>query len=167
MKTSATMMVLLLLCTAIAPVTVAQKIKTSPELFGVRLGMSEPEAREHLNKIGRLEREERRDAVWMLDGDRRYAYLIVGFDKETRRVRYVTAKARDGGERVRYAEALDIKRAKHVAAATNNYKFTQEVPAQKNHSRYLITSSGTDPKFLTFLSVKSISRAGDKEDNDK
>jgi len=160
-------LLLLLWCAAVAPVAVAQKTKTGPELFGVQLGMSEPEARERLNKIGRLEKEERRDAVWVLDGDRRFAFLIVGFDKESRRVRYVTAKARDGGERVRYTEALDLKRAKHVAATTNNYKFTQEVRPQKGHARYLITASGTDPKFLTYLSVKSIARAGDAEDNDK
>jgi len=156
-------MVVLLLCAGVAPAVVAQK--TKPELFGVRLGMSEPEARERLNKIGRLEKEERRDAVWALDGDRRFAYIVVGFDKESRRVRYLTAKARDSGERVPYAEALDLKRAKHIAAAANNYWFTQEVRAQKSRPRYLITARGTDPKFLTYLSVKEIERVGVEEED--
>ena len=162
-------LVVLLLCAAVAPGAVAQKTKTQPELFGVRLDMSEAEARARLNKIGRWEEEKelRRDSVWALDGDRRFAYLVVGFDKETRRVRYVTAKAREGGERVRYAEVLDLKRARRVAAATNNYWFTQEVRPQKGHPHYLITGRGTDPKFLTYLSVKRIERASVEEDDDK
>ncbi len=154
-----------LLCAACAPSVSAQKTKS--ELLGIRLGMTEAEAREHLNRIGRLEREERRDAVWALKDDRRFAYAIVGFDKETRRIRYVTVKAREGGERVRYAEVLDLKRARRVASAPNNYWLTQEVRARSRRPRYLITARGADPTFLTYLSVKIVSaKAEDEEDEE-
>lgn len=153
----------LLLAAALAPPAAAQKTKS--ELFGLRLGMAEPEARERLSKLGRLEREERRDAVWALDGDRRFSHLVVGFDKESRRVRYVTAKARAGGARVRYADVLDLRRAKRVAAVPNNYWFTQEVRARNGRPGYLITARGADPEFLTYLSIKKIERAGEEDDD--
>ncbi len=159
MKTRAAMLVLLL-CAAAAPAAVAQK--TKPELFGVRLGMAEAEARARLSKIGRWEeeKEQRRDSVWELKGDKRFSHVAVGYDKETRRVRYVTAFARVGGARVRPADVLDLRLAKRITDPAGNYRLTQEVSAGKGHPAYIITVFGRDPEFLARLSVKRLERAG-------
>ncbi len=155
---------LLLLCAAVAPAAVAQQTKTKPELFGVQLGMSEPDARARLNKIGRWEeeKEQRRDSVWELKGDRRFSNVAVGFDKETRRVRYVTAFARAGGERVRATDVLDLGRAERYKDPAGNYHYTERVRASKNESGYVIIAVGKDPESLTRLSIKRLEQAGSK-----
>lgn len=158
---------ILLLCAAAAPAAVAQK--TKPELFGVRLGMAEREARARLDKIGRWEqeKEQRRDSVWELKGDRRFSYVAVGFDKEARRVRYVTAFARAGGERVRPADVLDLGRAKRIDDPAGNYRLTQEVRARRGSPGYLVRAFGKDPDFITRLTVQRIEgRGGEKDDDD-
>ena len=163
MKKRATIF-LLLLCAvaATAPATVAQK--TGPELLGVRLGMTEAEARTRLDKIGRWqeEKELRRDAVWKLK-DKRYREVAVGFDKETRRVRYVTAIAREGGAAVRPADVIDVRLAKRIANAhdpAGNYKLIQKVAADKNRPGYVVTVFGTKAAPLTRLAIELDEQAG-------
>lgn len=163
MKTRAAI-ITLLLCAALAPAARAQK--TGPELFGVRLGMEEAEARARLNKIGRWEEEKelRRDSVWALKADRRFREVAVGFDKQTRRVRYVTAIAREGGHPVRPADVIDVGRARRVANEhdpAGNYKLIQRVPAGKKRPGYVITVFGTKAAPLTRLAIEVDERAGD------
>ncbi|MDQ3133281.1 MAG: hypothetical protein M3Q76_00550 [Acidobacteriota bacterium] len=166
MKTRAAIFALLL-CGALVPAVVAQK--TKPELLGVRLGMAEAEARARLNKVGRWEqeKEQRRDSVWELEGDRRFSHVAVGFDKETRRVRYVTAFARAGGQRVQPAEVLELKRAERYTDPAMNYHYTERVRARRNRPGYVIIAVGKDPESLARLSVKIMQPAGGEEDDDK
>ena len=157
----------LLVCGAASPVAFAQKTKA--ELLGVRLGMKETEARARLDKIGRWEegKELRRDSVWELKGDQRFSHVAIGYDKATRRVRYVTAFARTDGQRVSPADVIDLKSAKRVIDPAGNYRLTQEVRAGKKHPGYIITVFGRDPKFLTRLSVKMFDGAGAEDAADK
>lgn len=157
--------IVLLLCAGHAP---AAAQKTKPELFGVRLGMAEAEARSVLNKIGRWEeeKEQRRDSVWELRGDKRFSHVAVGFDKETRRVRYITAFARARGERVRPADMLDLRLAKRINDPAGNYRLTQEVKGGRSRPGYVVLAFGKDPAALTRLSVKLSARPGDDDDDD-
>ena len=64
------------------------------ETEGIRLGMSRDEVRSSLATTARLEREERRrHEIWTLNGDPRFASLIIGYTKEWN-VRFVTAVAK-------------------------------------------------------------------------
>lgn len=136
-----------------------------PEILGVRLGMSLREARARLEKLGRLEREERKQQqVWALRDDPRFAFLIVGFDKDFSRVRFITAKAREGGERVRYADVLDLKRARQLGRA-GNYSYSQRV-RRGRRGAYVVSARGTDAEYLTYYSVRSLG-AGEEEEADE
>jgi hypothetical protein len=159
--------VALVMCAAFAQAAAAQK--TKPELFGVRLGMTETEARARLNQVGRWEeeKEQRRDSVWLLKGDKRFSHVAVGFDKETRRVRYVTAFARAGGERVRPADVIDLKLAQRVMDPAGNYSLRQEVRGHRSRPGYVVIAFGRDPEALIRLSVKLSTRVGDEDENDK
>jgi hypothetical protein len=154
----------LLLWAALAPATLAQK--TKPELLGVRLGMTEAEARARLDQIGRWEqeKEQRRDSVWELKDDKRFSHVAVGFDKKTRRVRYVTLFARAGGERVSPDEVLDLKRAESYTDPAGNRHYTERVrPRAKDSPAYVILAVGKDAASLTRLSVKVLEGAGAEE----
>ena len=71
--------------------------------------MSREEAHARLQKMGKLEKEERRQQeVWRLDGDPSYTHLMVAYDKEHASVRYVTAVANEQGRRVSYAEVMNL-----------------------------------------------------------
>ena len=93
--------------------------KTKSDVFGISLGMSHEAANKLLKKIGKLEKNESKlQEVWALNNDVSYSHLIVGFDKETNEVRFVTAKARENGKRVRYETVLDVKRQNKPARPT-------------------------------------------------
>lgn len=127
-----------------------------PEVLGIRLGMSAEEAHARLRKMGRLEREERKQQeIWALDNDERFAYVIIGFEKESGRVRYITAKARETGPRVRYADLLDLKDAKQIISPPK-YEYIREVAARGAQPRYAVILLGSDPQTLTYYSVKKL-----------
>jgi hypothetical protein len=70
---------------------------TTSKIIGTRVGMDKKAAHKRLQKIGKLEKEERKQQeIWALTNDPHYAYLIVAFNKERTKVRFVTAKAREG-----------------------------------------------------------------------
>src|SRR5689334_20094397 len=73
----------------------------APKILGIRLGMDYAKAHTLLTKLGHFKSEDERQEVWALRRDKRYEYLIVGFDRD-HRVRYVTALARPLGEPVDY-----------------------------------------------------------------
>lgn len=127
---------------------------TKTEVLGIKVAMKREDARRQLQKIGRLEKEERKQQeIWTLTNDRHYAYLIVAFDKENTKVRYFTAKAREGGQRIRYSDVVDIKKARQVGTV-NNYKYVLDVPGHGKHPGYTITARGTDPQYLTYFSIE-------------
>ncbi len=67
-----------------------------PEVLGISIGMSREAVRRKLARIGRPEKEERKQQeVWSLTGDGPYESVIVGFEKGYTGVRYVTARGTD------------------------------------------------------------------------
>ena len=145
---------LLMLCGGAAlPAAAAEP---QPEVLGIRLGMSREEAHARLSKMGRLEKEERKQQeIWSLAGDERFSHLIVGFEKESLRVRYVTAKARAAGKPVRYAEVFDLKGARQTVAPPR-YEYTREVAASGAQPRYAVLLLGSNPETLTYYSIKKL-----------
>src|SRR5215467_362252 len=96
----------------------AKASEPAPEILGVRLGMDHARARARLTSLARFKSEDERQEVWTLRQDKRYQYLIVGFDRE-RKVRYVTAVARPNGQPVDYSAIGDTSRAERREAAGN------------------------------------------------
>lgn len=128
--------------------------QTKSEILGVRVGMHKDAAHKLLQKIGKLEKEERKQQeVWALAKNPHYAYLIVAFNKEYTEVRFVTAKARDNGHRVRYSDVIDVKKARQEGA-TNNYKYVQEIPASDKNPAYTAVARGRDANYLTYFSLE-------------
>ncbi|MGH9902821.1 MAG: hypothetical protein ACRD68_13520, partial [Pyrinomonadaceae bacterium] len=128
-----------------------------PDALGIRIGMSQKEARGRLEKVGRLLKEERkRQEVWALDRDPHFASMILGFDGEYR-VRYVTLAARAGGAgRMRYSDVADVKGAQQTVGV-NNYKYTWRVAARGgDRPGYVVVARGTDPQYLSYFSIKKI-----------
>jgi hypothetical protein len=119
------------------------------DIEGVRLGMSRDEVRSSLAATARLEREERRrHEVWTLNGDARFASLIIGYTKEWT-VRFVTAVAKPDGTAVKYADVLDLAAAQHKAAGqTHTYTWVTGTPA------YTIIAIG-GPSRLDYLSLEN------------
>ncbi len=70
-------------------------------------------------------------------------------------MRFITAKARENGKRVRYDEVLDIKKARQ-AGSQANLNYIQDVPARGKKAAYKIVARGTDPIFLTYFSIERI-----------
>lgn len=124
------------------------------DVLGLRLGMSKEAAHKILKKIGKLEKNEsKQQEVWALSDERRFSYIIIAFDKEYTEVRFITAKARENGRRVRYDEVLNVKKARQ-AGSSANLNYIQDVPASGKKAAYKIVARGTDPKFLTYFSLE-------------
>lgn len=134
----------------------ASNREPKPEVSGVRIGESREAVHRRLEKIGQLEKQERKQQeVWLLKRDRHYSHLIIGYNKTYTEVRYVTAKAREGGRPVRYSDVLDLKSARR-SGSTNNNKYTLQVAARGNQPAYVLTARGADDKYLTYFSVEKI-----------
>lgn len=127
------------------------------DVLGLRLDISQQAVHSRLKKIGNLEREERgRQEVWTLKNDKRFSSLLVGYDKEYK-VRYVTAIARGGGQRMRYTEIAPLKSARAENTSVS-YSYTWEVKPGKNRRGYYLIAMGRDPQFLTSISIKRHNR---------
>lgn len=123
-------------------------------VLGIEIGMSRDDALKRLEKLGKLEREERRQQeIWSLTNEPHYSHIIIGFNKEKTKVRFVTAKARESGRRVRYADVLDIKKVEQTGT-TNNYKYQLKVSGHNKTPSYIVIARGTDAKYLTYFSIK-------------
>ena len=119
------------------------------DIKGVRLGMSRDAVRSGLASVARLEREERRrHEIWSINGDPRFASLIIGYTKEWN-VRFVTAVAKPDGTAVRYADVLDLAKATHKAAGqTHTYTWVTGTPP------YNVIAIG-GPARLEYLSIET------------
>ncbi len=147
---------LLLLCLITFGCSNSSKTQPASDILGIRIGMSSEDTIKRLNEIGKLEREERRQQeIWALNNDPHYSHLIVAFDKEKQKVRYITAKARENGSRLRYSDVMDIGKAQQTGS-TNNYKFTQEVQGNESTPGYTRIASGTDSDYLNYFSLKEL-----------
>lgn len=118
------------------------------DILGVRLDMPRDEVRSSLAGVATLEREERRrQEVWTLSNDPRFASLIVGYSKEWN-VRFVTAVAKPEGVAVHYDEVLDLASAEHRSAGeTHTYTWTTGTPP------YSVIAIGKAER-LEYLSLK-------------
>jgi len=149
MKIAVTICCLLLLAPACATV-----VEPKPEILGVRLGMTREEAHARLRTIGQLEKEERRQQeVWRLTGDPGYTHLMVAYNREYTSVRYVTAVANEQGRRLRYADVINLGRAREESTPASR-AYTQEVAARDGQPAFVAKAIGTDPTYLKYYSVE-------------
>jgi hypothetical protein len=118
------------------------------DILGIRLDMPRDTVRSSLAGTATLEREERRrQEVWTLTADPRFASLIIGYTKEWN-VRFVTAVAKPDGVPVRYDEVLDTATANHRSAGdTHTWTWSTGTPKY-----YVIAIGG--PERLQYLSIK-------------
>ncbi|HEX8560192.1 MAG TPA: hypothetical protein VF668_18995 [Pyrinomonadaceae bacterium] len=125
-----------------------------PGILGVRLGMSREEAHARLQKIGKLEKQERKQQeVWRLEGDPSYTHLMVAYNKGYTAVRYVTAVANEQGRRVPYADVVNLNGARlDSTQATRTY--TQEAPASDGRPGFITRAIGADPTYLQYYSIE-------------
>lgn len=125
------------------------------DLVGLRVGMAKEAARRQLQKIGTLQREERkRQEVWEVR-DEYFSHVIVGFDQQAR-VRFVTAVAREGGaRRMRYGDVASLETARQEGdVAINNYHFVWELARRGREPRLLVEARGRDPQYLSTYTIK-------------
>ena len=123
-----------------------------PEILGIRLGMEYAKAHTLLTRLGHFKSEDERQEVWALRRDKRYEYLIVGFDRD-HKVRYVTALARPHGEPVDYSSIGDLADAEH-SGTTGNVRYIWRSPKRPDSLEYLVIARGQTPHRLTMYSVK-------------
>jgi hypothetical protein len=126
------------------------------DIIGLRLDMTREDAHSRLQKIGTLQREERkRQEVWEVR-DPYFSHVIVGFDKQSR-VRFVTAVAREGGERMRYADVASLEKARQEGdVSANNYNYVWELAARGREPKGLVMARGRDPLYLSTYSIKKL-----------
>ncbi|HEX8291281.1 MAG TPA: hypothetical protein VF570_05985 [Pyrinomonadaceae bacterium] len=147
-------------CLLLLGAACAGKAEPRPEILGVRLGMSREEAHARLQKMGKLEKQERKQQeVWRLEGDPSYSHLIVAYNREYTAVRYVTAVAGEQGRRVAYADVIDPAAARMESTqASRNY--TLETPARDRRPGFITRAIGTDPAYLKYYSVERVEADG-------
>jgi hypothetical protein len=127
--------------------------QTKPAVLGLEIGMNKEEAVKQLQKIGKKERNERKgQEIWNLIGDAHYSYIIIAFNKENK-VRFITAKAREGGKPVRYSDVINIKKARQDGAV-NNYKYVMEMPSRGKDLGYRVVARGQNKDYLTYYSIE-------------
>jgi hypothetical protein len=158
---------------AVAPPSTQQQPQR--DILGVRIGMSADEVRSQLNKIGRLDKTERkRHEVWEVR-DAYFSGLIIQFDKANR-VHFVTAVARAEAERqcilenakgksmgknakrkcMRYTDVANINKAgqKTVEKTRNNYRYEWVLDASGADPKIKIVAMGSDPDYLKYYSIE-------------
>ena len=126
----------------------------APEILGIRLGMDYARAHTLLTKLGHFKSEDERQEVWVLRRDKRFEYLIVGFDRD-HTIRYVTALARPQGEPVDYSAIGDLTDAE-CAGTTGNVRYIWRPKKHPDSLEYIVIAKGQAPHRLTKYSVKRI-----------
>ena len=158
--------VVTLCCLLMLAAACSTSSEPKPEILGVRLGMSREEAHARLQKMGKLEKEERRQQeVWRLDGDPSYTHLMVAYDKEHASVRYVTAVANEQGRRVPYAEVMNLDGA-HLESTPASRTYVQEFPERTGRPGFIAKAIGADPTYLKYYSVERSDSEGEDEDEE-
>ena len=143
----------LALATSLAFAAAADARPPRAELVGIRLGMSEEEAHEHLSKLGKQaqeknEREEEEQESWSLDRGP-WGYVALGVEEE--RVRWVTVFARRGGPAVRYRDLGSLEGSRR----SGTYFLTWSVPARAGARPYTVIARGNDSLYVTSVSLVS------------
>lgn len=129
--------------------------QTKHDVLGLKIGMNKEDAVKRLQKIGSKERDERKQQeIWNLTDDSSYSHIIIAFNKENK-VRFITAKARESGKRVRYSDVIDVKKARQMGAV-NNYKYVLEMPARGKKPGYKVIARGQDQDYLTYFSIEEL-----------
>jgi hypothetical protein len=126
----------------------------APEILGIRLGMDYARAHALLAKLGHFKSEDERQEVWVLRRDKRYEYLIVGFDRD-QAVRYVTVLARPQGVPVDYNSIGDLTDAER-AGTTSNVRYIWRPKKRPDSLEYIVIAKGHALHRLTIYSVKRI-----------
>ncbi len=128
----------------------AASLQAAPisDIAGIRLDMPRDTVRTTLASAAKLEREERRrQEVWTLTSDPRFASLIIGYTAQGN-VRFVTAVAKPDGVAVHYDQILDVAAADHRAAGTTHtYTWRTGTPP------YYVIAIGPADR-LEYLSLK-------------
>jgi hypothetical protein len=119
------------------------------DVFGVRPGMGEPEARRRLDKVGQVQVNDRmKHAVWEVR-DSRISFVGVRFDARTKVIRWITVIARaDAKQRLRYSDMADLSIAQHKTDGTN-HTYIWRVSARGKRPGYVFEALGNDPEYLT------------------
>jgi hypothetical protein len=125
-----------------------------PEILRIRLGMKYAKAHALLIRLGHFKSEDERQEVWALRRDKRYEYLIVGFDRD-HTVRYVTALARPNGEPVDYSSIGNLTDAEH-AGTTGNMRYIWRPKKHPDNLEYMVIARGQAPNQLAMYAVKRI-----------
>lgn len=129
--------------------------QTKHDVLGLKVGMNKDDAVKRLQKIGSKERDERKQQeIWNLTDDSSYSHIIIAFNKENK-VRFITAKGRESGKRVRYSDVIDVKKARQMGAV-NNYKYVLEMPARGKKPGYKVIARGQDQDYLTYFSIEEL-----------
>jgi hypothetical protein len=143
---------------------VGKQAPPSPQILGLRLGMSYERAHARLNEIGRFKSEDEGQQVWTLRNDKHYQYLIIGFDRE-RTVRYVTVLARPDGQPVSYADVGNLADATRTGGA-GNLHYTWKANDKKGGFAYLAIAKGKDKRYLNRYAVKRLGVANEDDERD-
>lgn len=152
--------VCLALLLLIMPIVDASQKPPRAEVLGLRLSMLEDEVRERLAKIGEQQKEERESEgegeqeVWLLNPklEKSLDYLVVKFDRN-HRLHFIIAVARKEA-RVRYADVLDLQKAKRVTDGSgHNFSFTWKIAAEGAQPASQIVARGSDSQYLTSYTI--------------
>lgn len=132
------------------------KAEVKKDVLGIYVGMNHDEAIKILQKIGKKDHDERKQQeIWKLKDDKHFSHIIISFDKDYKKVRFVTAKALENGKPIRYSDVLDVKKAE-AQVLPNNYKYVMVVPAKGDQAGYKIIARGKDKDYLTYFAVEEL-----------
>src|SRR5690349_19163622 len=118
----------------------------SPEILGIRLGMTYQQAHAKLTEIGEFKNQDEGQEFCSLRSDPHYQTLIVGFDRE-HRVRYITVLAKPKGEPIDYSDVGNVHSATS-SGQPGNLIFTWKSEEPKGHFEYQAIAKGSDPHRL-------------------
>lgn len=159
--------VALMLCTVLS--FSCAKAPATREIAGLRLSMTRAEAEKRLQEIGTFIRaERRRQEVWELR-DPRFSHVVVGYEKEGS-LRFVTTVARTGekAERVAYSAVGSLAKAQQVGKPElRNFKYQWELPPRGAEPPTRVMARGTDPQFLSSLSLVRIDDGAVRPEEDE
>jgi len=138
--------ILCIVALALPAATLAKPPAT--DLLGLRLGMDDRQVRERLARNGKLlTKAESPKQTWGVR-DRRYESVVIRFDSKWH-LQWVTAFARPKGSKVRYRDIGDLR----TAHRSGTYIYTWTLPAAANGARVAITARGTDPDYVSSVSL--------------
>jgi hypothetical protein len=141
----------------------ARNKEPAPEILGIRLGMDDVRAHSRLTKLGHFKSEDEGQEAWTLQQDKRYQYVIVGFDRRCK-VRYITVLARPQGQPVDYSTIGDLASAEHRETA-GNVRYLWKPKRHPADFEFFVIARGQEPHRLTMYSVKRVSAIIENDGN--